>query len=70
MAAILAIGFAAIMSIVAPKVDKAKEQISMALFSFFYALTLIMIYLSNTMVLATSSTFQKFSLQPCLAYLC
>ncbi|RLE79864.1 MAG: hypothetical protein DRJ51_06930 [Thermoprotei archaeon] len=34
MAAILAIGFAAIMSIVAPKVDKAKEQISMALFSF------------------------------------
>ena len=54
-AALTAVGFASVMGTLSLKVGEAKELISMSFFSFFNALALFMIYLSNTTVLATSS---------------
>lgn len=54
-AMICASAYAIIMGFLMGRIEYAKELISMAFFAFFNALAIFMIYISNTLVLATSS---------------
>ena len=54
-ASLMAISLAGIMGVITYRVNRIRDLVSMAFFSFFNALALFMIYITNTTVLATSS---------------